>query len=137
MVRGLRFVVEAAPTPIWPWAMESYCYNDNTQPDASCGRLWYWFQVLPAESPGERLPLRCKVIYKPAGARPEGEPGRWQPQSKTGIFAGYAIESGYQWTGMSKVWDMRDFVGFDIHIDNPGKAPRLSIPPNFKVALTR
>ena len=38
-----------------------------------------------------------------------------EPRSRTGVFAGYSLKSGYKWDGYYLVWDLKDFVGKDLH----------------------
>ncbi len=46
-----------------------------------------------------------------------GSIGKWDPSAREGVFAGYEMRPGGCWSGIYRVWDLRDFVGASLQRD--------------------
>ena len=47
-----------------------------------------------------------KVYFKPTDTREKTYAGKFDPKGIPGIFAGYVITTGQQWSRKYKVWDI-------------------------------
>ena len=59
---------------------------------------------------GKVIPFGVKVFFKPTDTREKTYAGKFDPKRAPGIFAGYVITTGQQWSRKCKVWDMAEFA---------------------------
>jgi hypothetical protein len=107
------------PPCFWPFAVQAYCFLDNTNFHEGASA---WAKTHGSEFRGERFPFGCKVVFKPSATQ-NNELRKDDPKTLVGVFAGYAIKPGYNWSGDYLVWALEDFVNADLsrkatHIGN-------------------
>ncbi len=111
ITKTIACLLEAGLPPCyWSFAGPCLCLLMNT--DRSAGES-AWFKTHGSEFPGLRLPLGCKVSFKPSPTKGE-DSGKWDEMSDTGVFAGYRLHSGYKWKGEFLVWGLEEFVHADL-----------------------
>ena len=72
-----------------------------------------WCKAFGNEFTGQRLPFGCRVIHRPSPTR-DLTSGKWDPVTSAGVFAGYKLRPGSHWSEEYLVWDLTDFVEFDL-----------------------
>ena len=66
---------------------------------------------------GKAIPFGAKVFFKTTDTRDKTYAGKFDPKGIPGIFAGYVITTGQQWSRKKKVWDMAEFAGVNLSMD--------------------
>ena len=67
-----------------------------------------WFVHHKAEFPGSVIPFGSLVYYKPPNTSSNPD-GKWDPDARKGIFAGYVMRTVFEWGKGYKVWDLESF----------------------------
>ena len=57
------------------------------------------------------------MFFKPTDTREKTYAGKFDPKDIPGVFAGYVITTGQQWSRKYKVWDMAEFAGVNLSMD--------------------
>ena len=124
------------PACCWPFAAPHACFMENTHWED--GRESAWAKThRKGEFTGPKVPFGARVWFKPSETRLGDVPGKWEPDSLEGVFAGYLLSPGYQWTKQFLVWAVTDFDGLeprkgiraeDFPVREPFKVSRLVIP---------
>ena len=101
------------PHCYWPWAMECWCVNWNTNdvPD----QMSPWEMTHGKKFEGKRLPFGCLVYFKPSPNRDDTL--KFGPKGHLGVFAGYFMAPGYKWSGNYLVWELKGFHQADLRAD--------------------
>ncbi|WP_288992891.1 hypothetical protein [uncultured Marinobacter sp.] len=127
VTKTVACLLEAGLPPCyWSFAGPCWCILFNT--DCTYGES-PWFKTHGSEFKGLRLPLGCKVTYKPATTKLEL--GKWDEPSRVGVFAGYRLQSGYSWHDEYLVWDLDDFIEADLskmatHVHQKNNRPHIT-----------
>ena len=66
---------------------------------------------------GKVIPFGVKVFCKPTDTREKTYAGKFDLKGIPGIFAGYVITTGQQWSRKYKVWDMAEFAGVNLSVN--------------------
>ncbi|CAE7705382.1 unnamed protein product [Symbiodinium sp. KB8] len=66
---------------------------------------------------GKAIPFGAKVYFKTTDTREKTYAGKFDPKGIPGVFAGYVITTGQQWSRKYKVWDMAEFAGVNLSMD--------------------
>ena len=125
------------PACCWPFAAPHACFMENTHCESGCESPWFKTHKR-GEFDGPKIPFGARVWFKPSITRPNDVPGKWEPDSLEGIFAGYDMTPGYHWSKRFLVWGVTDFDGLklkkniraeDFPIREPFSVARLVVPP--------
>ena len=117
------------PACFWPWAAQHYCLMDNihfTQDKPSA-----WFKTHGSEFEGPLVPFGAKVIFRPADTKSISKT-KFEEPTVTGVFAGYELTPGYNWSGTFLVWALDDFAGEDLSTDAYINSPQVRHPHRIK-----
>ena len=68
-------------------------------------------------SRARKIPFGAKVFFQPTDTREKTYAGKFDPKGIPGVFAGYVITTGQQWSRKYKVWDMAEFAGVNLSMD--------------------
>ena len=88
-----------------------------------CTGLWASFprkagtKLQPRNFIGMVIPLGAKVFFKPSDARERDQDHKFDPKSIPGIFAGYVMGTGMNWSRKYKVWAISDFARQNLGYD--------------------
>ena len=67
---------------------------------------------------------------------------KWEARSRLGIFAGYKMKNGYEWTKRYEVWDLDAFMNANLKADvdfaqlkgvRPHEVRRIRVPPGDEI----
>ena len=87
---------------------------------------------------GIKVPFGARVLFKPNATRPQDVPGRHEPDSVEGVFAGYELSPGYRWSKRYLIWAVTDFDGLklrknippeEFELREPFRVSRMVVPP--------
>ena len=76
-----------------------------------------WKRMTSEDFKGKAIPFGAKVFFKPTDTRDKTYAGKFDPKGISGVFAGYVITTGQQWSRKYKVWDMAEFAGVNLSMD--------------------
>ena len=84
---------------------------------------------------GKAIPFGAKVFFKPTTTRKDMTyTGKFDPKGIPGIFAGYVITAGQQWSRKYRVWDMAEFANVNLSM-NASVPRRLAQPFTTEVVV--
>ena len=86
------------------------CFMENTHWESGHESPWAKTHR-KGEFTGPKIPFGARVLFKPSETRPGDVPGKWEPDSVEGVFAGYEMSPGYHWSKRFFVWAITDFDG--------------------------
>ena len=111
---GTRSILIAAGLPgcFWTFAAPTYCHLDNINVNSE-GDI-PWIKTHGSDFEGLRIPFGCEVVYRPAQTNKSGDLHKCGPTGRTGIFAGYQLGPGGEWSGGYLVWDLTEFEGVSL-----------------------
>ena len=114
------------PPCFWPFAVEcvSHLLNIEKLSDGSSA----WLKLHKSEFPGMVIPLGAKVFFKPSDARERDQDHKFDPKSIPGIFAGYVMGTGMNWSRKYKVWAISDFAQQNLGYDAERPLRKLITP---------
>ena len=98
------------PPCYWSFAAPCFCINYNVR-GATDETPWSCYHG--SEFPGAIIPFGCLVYYKPPNTSSDRS-GKWDPDARRGIFAGYSMRSVYEWGNAYLVWDLETFWTSDL-----------------------
>ncbi len=100
IVVGTRTLLAQAglPSCFWAFAAPRYCLMNNVARKANGGDS-PWMMKFGEEFDGLKIPFGRKVTFVPSPTKGD-KPGRWEPPTKTGAFAGYKMPPGGKWSGL-------------------------------------
>ena len=98
------------PACCWPYAAPHACVMENTHCEDSKESPWSLTHK-KGEFDGIKIPFGARVYFKPSETRPGDVPGKWEPDSLGGIFAGYDMAPGYTGFRRYLAWGLTDFNG--------------------------
>ena len=98
------------PPCFWSYAAPCFCvcYNAKGVTGESP-----WLVHHKAEFPGSVIPFGSLVYYKPPNTSSNPD-GKWDPDARKGIFAGYVMRTVFEWGKGYKVWDLDSFKTSDL-----------------------
>merc|ERR1711978_184885 len=114
---------------------------------ANDGESTPWFLTHDKHFEGLQLPFGCAVRYLPNKTEVQKREGKtvwkdkqakWDARSRLGVFAGYRMKSGYEWSKRYLVWDLDAFVDANLRADvdfsqlkgvKPHEVRRIRKPP--------
>ena len=103
IVGGTTALLICAGLPPWYWSFAAPCfcvnYNIKGVSDETPWSLYHG-----AECPGDIIPFGCSVYYEPPNTNSDVS-GKWDPDARKGIFAGYSMRSVHEWGKAYLVWD--------------------------------
>ena len=76
---------------------------------------------------GKAIPFGVIVFFKPTDTREKTYAGKFDPKGIPGIFAGYVITTGQQWSRKYKIWDMAELANVNLSM-NAAVPRRLAQP---------
>ena len=114
------------PPCFWPFAVECVSHILNVEKDAEGQSAW--LKLHKEDFPGELIPLGTKVYFKPSTAREIEQDHKFDPDAIPGIFAGYMIGTGMNWSRKYKVWAMSDFATQNLAYDAERPVKKLMAP---------
>ena len=119
LLEGSRTLLRMAglPTMFWPWAAKCYCLHENIGTEDSDDSPW--FMTHAKHFKGERVPFGCALRYLPNKTKTQKQKSgkvvykdkqaKWDARSRIGVFMGYDMKPGYQWSGRYLVMDLDAF----------------------------
>ena len=123
-------VAAGLPACFWPYAAPCVCFNDNMR-EGEYGSAWTLTHK--KEFKGKLFAFGCGVWFKPSPTK--YTPTKWDGRAMFGIFAGYKINPGYNWSGEYYVWDLDQFLEVCLSSDVSGKVAK-NIKPHSTKAVT-
>ena len=112
------------PPCYWSFAAPCFCVSYNIQ-GVTDQTPWAMYHGL--EFPGVIIPFGCLVYYKPPNTN-SNDSGKWDPDARKGIFAGYSMRSVYEWGKAYLVWDLESFRSSDLRTCASHEHQRIGIP---------
>ena len=121
--RNIQFLVTATTTCLleaglpacyWTFAVTcvSHLLNIEELEDGSA-----WQKMHKAKFKGPMIPFGAKVTFKPSDARSRSQDTKFDPKGLVGVFAGYVIEAGNNWSRRMLVWNLQDFAKVNLAYD--------------------
>ena len=104
------------PAQYWHFALNCVTHNLNIEDVEGDGDS-AWKRMTGEDFKGKASPFGAKVFFKTTDARDKTYAGKFDPKGIPGIFAGYVITTGQQWSRKYKVWDMAEFAGVNLSMD--------------------
>ena len=117
------------PHVFWPYAMECWCLHRNIMQDEDGQSSWGLTRG--TEFPGKTFPFGCLVNFKPSPTRDSTL--KFGAKGHLGVFAGYSLTPGYQWSGDYLVWELTAFRGADLRDSATRLHQRMAAPRVTKV----
>ena len=91
------------PAQYWHFALNCVTHNLNIEDVEGDGDS-AWKRMTGEHFKGKAIPFGVKVFFKPTDTREKTYAGKFDPKGVPGIFAGYVITTGQQWSRNYKVW---------------------------------
>ena len=121
--RNIQFLVTATTTCLleaglpacyWTFAVTcvSHLLNIEELEDGSA-----WQKMHKAKFKGPMIPFGAKVTFKPSDARSRNQDTKFDPKGLVGVFAGYVVEAGNNWSRRMLVWNLQDFAKVNLAYD--------------------
>ena len=121
--RNIQFLVTATTTCLleaglpacyWTFAVTcvSHLLNIEELEDGSA-----WQKMHKAKFKGPMIPFGAKVTFKPSDARSRSQDTKFDPKGLVGVFAGYVVEAGNNWSRRMLVWNLQDFAKVNLAYD--------------------
>ena len=121
--RNIQFLVTATTTCLleaglpacyWTFAVTcvSHLLNIEELEDGSA-----WQKMHKAKFKGPMIPFGAKVTFKPSDARSRSQGTKFDPKGLVGVFAGYVVEAGNNWSRRMLVWNLQDFAKVNLAYD--------------------
>ena len=121
--RNIQFLVTATTTCLleaglpacyWTFAVTcvSHLLNIEELEDGSA-----WQKMHKAKFKGPMIPFGAKVTFKPSDARSRSQDTKFDPKGQVGVFAGYVVEAGNNWSRRMLVWNLQDFAKVNLAYD--------------------
>ena len=66
---------------------------------------------------GEAIPFGAKVFFEPTNTREKTNGHKFGPKAIPGIFAGYVLTVGQNWSRKYRVWGMKEFANVNLSMD--------------------
>ncbi|CAE7218058.1 unnamed protein product [Symbiodinium sp. KB8] len=104
------------PAQYWHFALNCVTHDLNIEDVEGDGDS-AWKRMTGEDFKGKAVPFGAKVFFKTTDTRDKTYAGKFDPKGITGVFAGYAITTGQQWSRKYKVWDMAEFTGVNLSMD--------------------
>ncbi|CAE7949193.1 unnamed protein product [Symbiodinium sp. KB8] len=104
------------PAQYWHFALNCVTHNLNIEDVEGDGDS-AWKRMTGEDFKGKAIPFGAKVFFKTTDTREKTYAGKFDPKGIPGIFAGYVITTGQQWSRKYKVWDMAEFAGVNLSMD--------------------
>ena len=104
------------PSQCWHFALNCVTHNLNIEDVEGDGDS-AWKRRTGEDFKGKAIPFVAKVFFKPTSTREKTYAGKFDPKGIPGIFAGYVITTGQQWSRKYKVWDMAEFAGVNLSMN--------------------
>ena len=76
-----------------------------------------WQKMHKAKFKGPMIPFGAKVTFKPSDARSRSQDTKFDPKGLVGVFAGYVVEAGNNWSRRMLVWNLQDFAKVNLAYD--------------------
>ena len=105
------------PTCFWPFAAPYGTLMRNVRPSSLDAGLSPYQKTHGEEFPATLYHVGCKVNFTPNTAQGASF-HKFDTHGPSGVFAGYSMKDGYRWDGHYLVWDLRDFAGMDLGMDD-------------------
>ena len=86
-----------------------------------------WWTCHKSEFPASVIPFGSLVYYKPPNTSSNPD-GKWDPDARKGIFAGYVMRTVFEWGKGYKVWDLESFKTSDLRTCASHKHQRVGEP---------
>ena len=104
------------PAQYWHFALNYVTHNLNIEDVEGDGDS-AWKRMTGEDFKGKAIPFGAKVFFKPTDTREKTYAGKFDPKGIPGVFAGYVITTGQQWSRKYRVWDMAEFAGVNLSMD--------------------
>ena len=104
------------PAQYWHFALNCVTHNLNIEDVEGDGES-AWKRMTGEDFKGKAIPFGAKVFFKTTETREKTYAGKFDPKGIPGVFAGYVITTGQQWSRKYKVWDMAEFAGVNLSMD--------------------
>ncbi|CAE7786659.1 unnamed protein product [Symbiodinium sp. KB8] len=121
------------PAQYWHFALNCVTHNLNIEDVEGDGDS-AWKRMTGEDFKGKAIPFGAKVFFKTTDTRDKTYAGKFDPKGIPGIFAGYVIATGQQWSRKYKVWDMAEFAGVNLSMD--AAVPRKLAQPYLTEVVT-
>ena len=104
------------PAQYWPFALNCVVHNLNIEDVEGDGDS-AWKRMTGEDFKGKAIPFGAKVFSKLTDAREKTYAVKFDPKRIPGIFAGYIITSGQNWSRKYRVWDMAEFAHVNLSMN--------------------
>ena len=104
------------PAQYWHFALNCVTHNLNIEDVEGDGDS-AWKRMTGEDFKGRAIPFGAKVFFQPTDTREKTYAGKFDPKGIPGVFAGYVITTGQQWSRKYKAWDMAEFAGVNLSMD--------------------
>ena len=104
------------PAQYWMFALNCVTHNLNIEDVEGDGDS-AWKRMTGDDFKGKAIPFGSKVCFKPTDTRDKTYDHKFYPKGIPGIFAGYVVTTGQNWSRKYRVWDMKEFANVNLSMD--------------------
>ena len=101
------------PAQYWMFALNCVTHNLNVEDVEGDGDS-AWKRMTGDDFKGKAIPFGSKVFFKPTDTRDKTYNHKFDPKGIPGIFAGYVVTTGQNWSRKYRVWDMKEFANVNL-----------------------
>ncbi|OLP79101.1 hypothetical protein AK812_SmicGene40656 [Symbiodinium microadriaticum] len=106
------------PAQYWPFALSCVTYNLSIEDVEGDGDSWK--RMIGEDFNRERDAMWCEGVLQAHRDKREDLCRKLDPKRTPGIFAGYIITTGQQWSRKYPVWDMAEFAQVNLSMNEAG-----------------
>jgi hypothetical protein len=103
------------PNKFWPLAARCWCFLDNVDDstgDSPFNKRFEKGQVKDVYKDIKIIPFGAHILYKPQPSHKAYYNSKFDPEGRVGLFLGYAMQPGGEWSGDYLVADLADFAWY-------------------------
>ena len=104
------------PAQYWSFALNCVTHNLNIEDVEGDGDST-WKRMTGDDFKGKAIPFGAKVFFKPTDTRDKTYNHKFDPKGIPGVFAGYVVTTGQNWSRKYRVWDMKEFANVNLSMD--------------------
>ena len=104
------------PAQYWMFALNCVTHSLNIEDVEGDGDS-AWKRMAGDDFKGKAIPFGSKVLFKPTDTRDKTYDHKFDPKGIPGIFAGYVVTTGQNWSRKYRVWDMKEFANVNLSMD--------------------
>ena len=127
LVATTACMLEAGVPPCF-WRYAITCVSHLLNIEANDDEVSAWCKLHGEEFKGRMIPFGAMVYFKPSGAREIEQKHKFDPMGIPGVFAGYELGPGQQWSRKYRVWALCDWTKQSLAYDVEKPIPKLKAP---------